>query len=81
MFNKKQELLVGIHNKYTRVWEVPLQDNSIFCQPQQNKNQQKINNIYEIKKTADIVKYLCKEAFNPVNSMWIKDIKKGVFTT
>ena len=67
IFNKKQELLAE-KKTHTRMWEVPLQDNKIIHQPQQNKNHQKINNIYEIKKSADIVKYLCKAAFNPVPS-------------
>ena len=50
VFNKKREFLLGLHNKHTRMWEVELQDNIIFHQPQQkHKNQQKINNVYKKK--------------------------------
>ena len=34
-----------------------------------------------MKKSEDVVKYLCREAFNPVQSKWIKSIRKGFSTT
>ena len=80
IFNKKRELLISLRNKHTAMLEAPLQDSNIFHQPQQqHQNQQKINNVFEINKTKDIVKYLCKSAFNPVPTTWIKSIRNVFF--
>jgi hypothetical protein len=62
-------IITGRRNNISGLWEIPLP----------LKLPEEINNVYEMKKVNELIKYHHKTCFSPVKSTWIRAIEDNFF--